>query len=264
MPMLAPLVRWLPHVGRLGRATRWRRVRGRPRIWAHRGDSAHAPENTMLAFERAIAAGASGIELDVRFDGGRNVVVFHDDELARLTGRPGRMEELPAAERCALRVGGEPVPLLADVLAAFDTEFDIEIKVTRVGRAAALVEAVAKIVLAAGGPASGRADRVIVSSFDPTALVQFHRHAPELALGYLFHGEQALPLRRGWAGRWIGASLVHPQHALVDGASVARWHRAGLPVHVWTVDDPAEIRRLADLGVDGVITNDPAAAIAAL
>src|SRR5262245_25587668 len=124
----SPLARLLPHLGRLGRATRWRRTKGRPRVWAHRGDSAHAPENTMLAFDRAVAAGADGIELDVRFDGERNVVVFHNSPLERLTGLPGRMEALPARERTRLRVGGEPVPLLAEVLAAFDLEIDVEIK----------------------------------------------------------------------------------------------------------------------------------------
>jgi len=125
------LARLVPHLGRLGRGTRWRRTRGRPRVWAHRGDSAHAPENTMLAFDRARAAGADGIELDVRFDGDHNVVVFHDSPLERLTGLPGTMEQLSAAERAQLRVGGEPVPLLAEVLAAFDLEFDVEIKSPR-------------------------------------------------------------------------------------------------------------------------------------
>src|SRR5262247_3321021 len=105
MPTSA-LARLVPHLGRLSRATRWRRTRGRPRVWAHRGDSAHAPENTMLAFDRARAAGADGIEFDVRFDGDGNVVVFHDSPLERLTGLPGRMEDLSAAARAKLRVGG--------------------------------------------------------------------------------------------------------------------------------------------------------------
>src|ERR1044071_306610 len=133
MPKSA-LARLLPHLGRLGRATRWRRTRGRPRVWAHRGDSAHAPENTMLAFDKARAAGADGIELDVRFDGDHNVVVFHDSPLERLAGLPGALEQRSAAEPARLRVGGEPVPLLAEVLAAFDLEIDIEIKSQRVGR----------------------------------------------------------------------------------------------------------------------------------
>ena len=252
-------MRLLPHIGRFGRATRWRRVRGRPRVWGHRGAPAHAPENTLPSFERALAAGADGIELDVRFDGDRNVVVFHDDDLARLTGRAGRMEELSAAERAALRVRGEPVPLLAEVLATFDTDVNVEIKATRFGRVGDLVAATAAVI-----KASGRADRVLVSSFDPIALVQLYRHLPEVAVAYLFHDEQSLALRKGWAGRWVGASLVHPQHTLVDATSLAGWHRAGFAVNVWTVNDPVELRRLAALGVDGVFTDDPAAALAVL
>jgi glycerophosphoryl diester phosphodiesterase len=252
-------VRLLPHIGRLGRATRWRRVRGRPRVWGHRGAPVHAPENTMLSFERALAAGADGIELDVRFDGDRNVVVFHDDELTRLAGRPGRMEALPAAERAALRVRGEPVPLLAEVLASFDTDVNVEIKATRFGRMGDLVAAAAKVI-----KQSGRAERVLVSSFDPIALVQMYRHLPDVALAHLFHDEQPLALRKGWAGRWVGASLVHPQHTLVDQASLARWHRGGLAVNVWTVNDDAELRRLAALGVDGVFADDPGHALAVL
>jgi len=255
----SPLVRLLPQFGRLGRGTRWRRTRGRPRVWAHRGDSAHAPENTMLAFDRARAAGADGIELDVRFDADHNVVVFHDSELARLTGRPGRMDQLAAAERAGLRVGGEPVPLLAEVLAAFDLEVDVEIKAERTGRMGALVAATARVIRD-----SGRADQVLVSSFDPIALVQLHRHLPDVALAYLCHDEQPLPLRRGWLGRWIGASLVHPQHTLCTADRVRAWHTAGLPINAWTVDDRAELERLAGLGVDGVFANDPGHAIAVL
>jgi glycerophosphoryl diester phosphodiesterase len=255
----SPLARLLPHLGRLGRATRWRRTRGRPRVWAHRGDSANAPENTMLAFDKARAAGADGIELDVRFDGEHNVVVFHDGTLDRLTGRPGRIEELSAAERAQLRVGGERVPLLAEVLAELDLEVDVEIKATQVGRMGALVAATARVIRD-----SGRADQVLVSSFDPIALLQCHRRLPEVAIAYLFHDDQPLPLRRGWLGQWMGSSLLHPQHTLCTPERVKAWHTAGLPINAWTVDDPAELIRLARLGVDGVFANDPARAIAVL
>jgi glycerophosphoryl diester phosphodiesterase len=255
----SPLARLLPHLGRLGRATRWRRTRGRPRVWAHRGDSAHAPENTMLAFDKARAAGADGIELDIRFDGDRNVVVFHDGPLQRLTGMPGRMEELPAAQRAKLRIGGEPVPLLAEVLAAFDLEIDVEIKAPKVGRMGSLVEATARII-----KDSGRSDQILVSSFDPITLLQFHRRLPTVAIAYLFHDGQPLPLRRGWVGNWMGASLLHPQHTLCTEASVKAWHTAGLPINVWTVDDRGELERLARLGIDGVFSNDPAHAIEVL
>jgi glycerophosphoryl diester phosphodiesterase len=228
-------------------------------VWAHRGDSAHAPENTMLAFDKARAAGADGIELDVRFDADHNVVVFHDSELARLTGLPGCMEQLSAAERAKLRVGGEPVPLLAEVLAELDLEIDVEIKALRIGRMSALVAATARVI-----KDSGRADQVLVSSFDPVSLIQLHRHLPDVAIAYLFHDEQPLPLRRGWVGRWIGASVLHPQHTLCTPERVKAWHTAGLPINAWTVDDRAELERLAGLGIDGVFSNDPAHAIAVL
>ncbi|MDQ3368537.1 MAG: glycerophosphodiester phosphodiesterase [Myxococcota bacterium] len=253
----SPFARLVPHLGRLGRATRWRRTRGRPRIWAHRGDSAHAPENTLRAFERARDLGADGIELDVRLDGDRNVVVFHDPTLERLCGRPGRIEDLTAAERAELRVGGEPVPLLADVLMSIDLEVNVEIKSNKVGRMAELVAATAQVIRA-----SGRADQIVVSSFDPVALVQLHPRLPDVALAYLFHDDQPLPVRRGWVGSWAGASLFHPQHTLCTEQSIKAWHTAGVPVNTWTVDDATELRRLAALGVDGVFTNDVAHAVA--
>jgi glycerophosphoryl diester phosphodiesterase len=213
----------------------------------------------MLAFDQARAAGADGIELDVRFDADHNVVVFHDSELERLTGLPGRMEQLSAADRARLRVGGEPVPLLAEVLADCGLEIDVEIKAIKVGRMAALVAATAKVIRD-----SGRADQILVSSFDPFSLLQLHRELPDVALAYLFHDEQPLPLRRGWVGNWIGASVLHPQHTLCTPARVKAWHTAGLPINAWTIDDRAELERLAGLGVDGVFCNDPAHAIAVL
>ncbi|HEY4243121.1 MAG TPA: glycerophosphodiester phosphodiesterase family protein [Kofleriaceae bacterium] len=249
--------RFVPHLGRLGRATRWRRGKGAPpRVWAHRGDSAHAPENTLAAFDLAVRAGADGIELDVQLDRDGKVAVFHDDTLDRLCGRPGRIGDVSVAE---LRVGGEPVPLLADVLASIALEVNVELKVAHAGRAAALVAATAAVI-----KASPRPDRILISSFDPIALVQMHPHLPDAALAFLFGDDQALPVRRGWVGTAIGASLVHPQHTLCTEARVDAWHRAGLPVNVWTVDDPVELRRLSALGVDGVFANDPAHARVAL
>jgi len=256
----SPLARYLPHLGRIGRASRWRRAtRTRPRVWAHRGASAHAPENTMRAFELARDAGADGLEFDVRIDREGRVVVFHDETLDRLLGRPERLDSLTAGELASLRIGGEPIPMLADVLDRFELELDIEIKSDRVGRSGALVDAVAALL--AG---HRRLDRVMVSSFDPIVLLQLHRRVPDLALAFIFHEEQALPLRRGWVGRWIGASLVHPEHTLCTEARVKAWHTAGLPVNAWTVDDTEELRRLADLGIDGIFANDPARALTVL
>jgi glycerophosphoryl diester phosphodiesterase len=257
-PPLAALARFVPHVGRLSRAERWKRAKGRPRVWAHRGASAIEVENTLAAFDKARDAGADGIELDVQLDRDGTVVVFHDTDLKRLTGRPERIEELSTGQRRAVRISGHPIPTLAEVLGELgELECNVEIKSNRVGRTGTLVQATAEVIRQ-----SGRADQVLVSSFDPFALVQLHRHLPDVALAYLFHDEQPLPLRKGWVGNWMGASVLHPQHTLVNPDRMRAWHNAGLPINTWTVDEPVELERLAKLGVDGVFCNDPGHAVA--
>src|SRR5690606_2551039 len=109
---------------------------------------------------------------------------------------------------------------------------------------------------------SGRADQVLVSSFDPFSLLQFYRHLPDVALAFLFGRDQALPIRKGWLGRAMGATVLHPEHTLCTAENVKAWHTSGRPVNAWTVDDPVELQRLDALGVDGVFTNDPARALA--
>jgi glycerophosphoryl diester phosphodiesterase len=94
--------------------------------------------------------------------------------------------------------------------------------------------------------------------------VQLHRFLPDMALAYLFHDEQPLPLRKGWVGNWMGASLLHPQSTLCTERTMRAWHTAGYPINAWTVDDDAELRRLAVLGVDGVFANDPGHAVTVL
>lgn len=260
-PPLAVLSRFVPHLGRLGRAERWRRHRGnRPRIWAHRGASALAPENTLEAFELARSAGADGIELDVRLDRDGHVVVFHDRDLQRLCGRAGRIEDCTADERKALRVRGAQVPLLEEVFDMLgDLELNVEIKANNPGRNGALVEATAKVIRL-----SNRADKVLVSSFDPFSLVQFYRQLPDVALGFLFGADQSLAIRKGWLARATGAAVMHPEHTLCTAETVKAWHTSGRPINAWTVDDDAELRRLSELGVDGIFTNDPAKALAVL
>jgi glycerophosphoryl diester phosphodiesterase len=107
-------------------------------------------------------------------------------------------------------------------------------------------------------------ERVLVSSFDPIALIQLRRHAPSQAVGFLFHAKQRRPLREGWPAPLTGACAVHPEHVLATGPAIERWHSRGYAVNVWTVDDPDVLRALAAAGVDGVFTNDPALALAAL
>ncbi|WP_428264201.1 glycerophosphodiester phosphodiesterase [Haliangium sp.] len=251
--------------------------RAQPLIWGHRGADHRAPdgdlvENTLPAFARALAAGADGVELDVRLCAGGEVVVFHDDDLTRVAGRPERVDELDLSALQAIPLAeGARVPTLAEVLAAVPALVNVEIKPppTRRDRRAGpgrrlrvrdhLARATVDVIAAAGAE-----DRVIVSSFDPLILAAVRARAPHLARGYLFHAEQSTPLRQAWLSRTLRPHALHPDVRLVDRRRVRAWRRRGVAINVWTVDDPDEIVRLSQLGVDGIITNRPAAARAAL
>jgi glycerophosphoryl diester phosphodiesterase len=232
------------------------------RVLGHRGASALGVENTLDAFERAVAEGADGVELDVRLCATGEVVVFHDDTLDRLAGRPERIGALSLAELRAIELrGGGAIPTLDEVLSAVPPPIliNVEIKSAAAGQALRLTErAIARI------REHDAADRVLLSSFDPTAVLHARLRAPEIPGGMLVHAEMARPLREAWALRAIRPFAIHPESALVSAGRVRRWRRAGLAINVWTVDDPAELRRLDALGVDAVFANDPGAARRAL
>ena len=261
MSLRQRLERLVPALGRRTRAQRWRRAGARPKIWAHRGSSNRVTENTLAAFEAARADRADGIELDVHPCKSGEIIVFHDHDLARLAGRPERVRDLTWDELKTLQlVGGHRIPRLEEALEATEgLELDVEIKSPSFGRAGShLPHAVAKII------ADARAiDRVLVSCFDPVPLVQLHAKLPEVALAFLFHAGEPWPVKRAiGAGSVVGASLLHPEHLLCTAERVAAWREDGYAINAWTVDDPDELLRLAEVGVDGVFTNEPAAAAA--
>jgi glycerophosphoryl diester phosphodiesterase len=231
-----------------------------PLLLGHRGASARQLENTMAAFEAARADGADGVELDVRLSRDGELVVFHDQDLRRLAGRMDRVIALTARELAAVELrGGERIPTLADALAATAPRLvNIEIKPPPPTHLRETVRQVARTV-----QATGAAGRVIISSFD-LLVVALIRTTTTLRTGLLFHRRQPLPLRRAWLAPALRPHALHPERTLVDRDSMASWRRRGYQVNAWTADAPDEVRRLARLGVDAIITNDPAAARAAL
>jgi glycerophosphoryl diester phosphodiesterase len=233
---------------------------GLPLIVAHRGASAIEPENSLPAFMRAASDGADGVELDVLRCATGEVVVFHDDDLARLGGRPDRIAELDIAAIRAIRlVSGASIPTLEEVFQACGDSLlvNIELKASGISKAgiAALVDGVAAVVARAGAAAG---DRVLVSSFHPRAIACWRRKVPGVRAGLLFEREASLPLRRAWALPWLRPFSAHPEKVLCTQTAVRRWHQRGYRVNVWTVDDPIELKTLTATGVDGIITNDPA------
>ena len=235
-----------------------------PLILGHRGASARETENTAAAFRRARADGADGVELDVLQCATGEVVVFHDDDLKRLAGRPESIAQLPyrVLRDIPLR-GGTTIPTLAEALEACgpDLIVNVELKVSRVSFSitAALVDAVARVL-----ERTGAGPRVLVSSFNPWAVHVWRRRVPPVRAALLFERRSPLPLRRAWLAPWLRPFALHPELVLCTPARVAAWKRRGYWVSVWTVDDPAALRACRQMGVDAVITNDPAQARAAL
>jgi glycerophosphoryl diester phosphodiesterase len=127
----------------------------------------------------------------------------------------------------------------------------VEIKSPGAGRAAGLVRATAAVLK------RHRRARLLVSSFDLSALLMMRLVAPEFSRGLLCANRQRKPMREGWAVPALGARAIHPERNLVDAARIHRWRRQRLDINVWTVDDVEEARRLAGLGVTGIITNRP-------
>jgi glycerophosphoryl diester phosphodiesterase len=237
----------------------------RPLILGHRGASAHITENTMEAFELARQQGADGIELDVQMCASGELVVFHDADLARLAGRGEHITAMTLADIAAVRLNhGRRIAMLDDVLGEFardDFVINIEVKSLAWGRAGALVDGLVELL---SRHVSRDRELSIISSFDPVAVTQVRRRAPELRTGLLFHRGEPLPFRRAWVAPVVRPHALHPEHILVTEVSMAIWKKRGYAVNAWTVDEPAELRRLAALGVDGVFTNDPAGALSAL
>lgn len=237
----------------------------RPLVIAHRGASHDAVENTLAAFRLAREQGADGVELDVMRCATGEVVVFHDDELDRLGKRPGLVRATSLAELREIRLGtglggGERIPLLDEVLEELgpllvNVELKSQSQFADDGLAASVAEILSRH--AAGA-------RAIVSSFDPWLLGRFRLRARTIATGLLFAHDQSLPLRRAWAASLLRPAALHPEAVLVDARAVFDWHARGYALNVWTVDDPAELRLLGALGVDGVITNRPKFARAVL
>lgn len=226
-----------------------------PLLLGHRGSRTAATENTLAAIVIAAAGGADGVEIDVRCCASGELVVFHDPTLERLGDGVDRraISSLTRGElrRLTLRDGGQ-IPSLEQVLdlcrkrqLALNIEMKRDVRSRR-----QLVGAVARC-LAKGSLGIP----LLVSSFDPLMLGWLHVLAPRLPKGLLI-GEDYRPLHH--AARLLGAMAVHPERSYVSRARVRGWHRRGLRVITWTVNEAGDAERLLALGVDGIISDDPA------
>ena len=237
----------------------------RPTIFAHRGASAHAPENTMAAFELALAEGADGIELDAKLSGDGHVVVIHDATVDRTTDRQGRVRDISLAELRSLDAGGffaeqyrgEKVPTLEEVFEALGKRMFVNVELTNYNTPGDhLVESVCMLV-----KKCGLQKQVLFSSFFASNLSKARGLLPEVPRGLLaFNG-----LLGAWA-RSFGFAFgryqaLHPNLKDVTPQQVQRVHRLKRRVHVWTVNTAEDMRRLFNWDVDAIFTDDPQLAV---
>ncbi len=226
-----------------------------PLAFAHQG--AHSPdgpgENTMAAFEAAVRQGYRYLETDAHATADGVLVAFHDDRLDRLTDRAGLIGDLPWAEVRAARVRGrDEIPLLEDLLTAWP---DVRVNIDPKHDAAVdpLVELIER---------TGTIDRVCIGSFSDRRLARVRaRLGPRICtsmgprqVARLVAASRGLP-----AGSFSAACVQVPVKRgpvpLVTDRFLAAAHQRGLQVHVWTIDDPDEMHRLLDMGVDGIMTD---------
>lgn len=238
---------------------------------AHRGASATEPENTLAAFEAAIAAGADAVELDVRLTSDGSAVVLHDPDVSGATDGSGFVHEMALAEIKRLDASGgrgprQEVPTLAEVLETVGARAGVDLEIKNLpGEPAfdspreAVLEAAIETL-----EASSFSGPVLVTSFNWLTIERSKQLAPEVATGFLsiaaIDPQAALVYVRG-----NGHEYVLPQTpALLEAGEgfVREAHDHGIRVGTWVADDEAVLEKLFKWGVDAVATNDPAAAVA--
>ncbi|MHA1903057.1 MAG: glycerophosphodiester phosphodiesterase [Candidatus Thorarchaeota archaeon] len=215
-------------------------------IIAHRGASAHAPENTLLAFDKAWEIGAHMIELDVHETADNHLVVIHDHEVSRCTNGTGEVSELTYDEVRNLNAGnGQKIPSLEEVLefAYGKIGVNIELKVPDIEKR--VLDLVSK---------KGMIDKIFISSFLHGTLNVVRNLQKSVPTSILF--SKPIDDLVNYSAQ-LGVSSINPTYEMVDEILVSSTHSAGMKLYPWTVNDKQAMIHLLRLGVDGIITDDP-------
>ncbi|MFQ5341913.1 MAG: glycerophosphodiester phosphodiesterase [Anaerolineae bacterium] len=254
-----------------------------PQVFAHRGARSVAPENTLPAFQEALEMGVDGIELDVQLSRDAQLMVIHDFTLERTTNGRGRVRDYTAGELaqleivdCRLQIAdcrtipkseirnlkwNAGVPTFEQVLDLVGDRCRLNIEIKTTDAAGGRQEAV---LLARMIQRRDLYEQVIVSSFNPFALIWMRRADPRVALGLLYAEDWPIYLRRAWLRPLVRPAALHPHHTMIDKAYM-QWARSkGYAVNTWTVNEVEEARRLAGLGIDALISDVPDRLMAAL
>jgi glycerophosphoryl diester phosphodiesterase len=230
------------------------------KVFAHRGASGYAPENTLASFQLARELGADGVELDVQLTKDGEVVVIHDETVDRTTGGTGWVKDLSLAQIKALNASmgnetypDEKVPTLSevfDLLADSQMMINVEIKDSRV-----LYPGIAEKVLALIDQRDWEY-RITISSFNHMTLAHIRQIGSLASTGVLFHDVLYEPWNYA---HQLWATALHPHYLYAVGVPdlIDESHNSLLEINVWTVDEIADIDLMLAKGVDGIISNYP-------
>ena len=227
--------------------------------FAHRGFSGQYPENTMLAFEKAVEAGADGIELDVQFSKDGKLVIMHDESLLRTAGIDGFVKDYTLEQLKAMDVSGKwgdrygkmEIPTLREYFIRFKdlpiiTNVELKTGVFLYpGIEKRTLELIHEFELE---------DKIIISSFNHYSCLKMKELEEKIPCGLL---EESWIVGLGGYVKELGLECVHPQHWYLTDENMAQLKKQGLRVHAWTVNQPEQMRRLISLGADIIITNYP-------
>jgi len=234
-------------------------------IFAHRGASAHAPENTLAAFELALTQKADAIELDVKLSADGQVIVMHDPTVDRTTGDHGRVKDLSLAELRSLNAGsffsekyrGEKIPTLEEVFETVGKRAFINVELTNYSTPRAhLVEPVCMLV-----KTFSLQKHVMFSSFFSLNLSKARAYLPGVPRGLLALNGLPGAWARSFGFAFGRYQALHPYLNDVTPQQIQRVHRLNRRIHVWTVNAAEDIRRLFRWGVDAIFTDDPQLAV---
>lgn len=222
-------------------------------VCAHRGASGYAPENTMKAFRLAHEMGADAVENDVHLTADGNIVIIHDESVSRTSNGTGITEQMTLAELKALDFGaGEKIPTLDECLSFIKESgmlLNIEIKTCEKDYNPAIIKGVSDAI-----KRHSVENNIIISSFYHKSLIDFKAVNSSIPTAVLHGKELENP---GAYARSIGASFSHPHFECVDGAFMRECAVNGILVNPWTVNNNLDMRRMAFLGVNMIITNYP-------
>ena len=220
--------------------------------FAHRGFSARYPENTMLAFQKAIETGCDGIELDIHVSRDGKIVVIHDETVNRTTNGTGFVKDMDYAELRALDAGkGEHIPSIEeyfDLVEKYPLLTNIELKNSVFwyeGMEEKIIEMIRK---------RGMGERIIFSSFNHFSILKCKKLAPEIRCGFLVW---SWIIDVGAYTKKHGIEGIHPEYRSLTGEAVREIQSGGVAINTYTVDDRESMERLIALGVDSIITDDP-------